>query len=162
VRGIELAWQQPLRMLPAPFNGLLIGINGAITHSRADIDSADGDGGIGARAIRMPGQSNRIGNLMVGYESGPFSARLAMNYKSPYLLELGEDVLDASQDRYVDTQKQLDLSMSLKLDKRWQLTFDASNLNNEKYYVYMGDKSRNAQHEQYGRTFKIGLKASIF
>jgi outer membrane receptor protein involved in Fe transport len=52
--------------------------------------------------------------------------------------------------------------MSFKLDKRWQLTFDASNLNNEKYYVYMGDKSRNAQHEQYGRTFKIGLKASIF
>ena len=60
------------------------------------------------------------------------------------------------------TQKQLDFSMSFKLDKRWQLTFDASNLNNEKYYVYMGDKSRNAQHEQYGRTFKIGLKASIF
>ncbi|OIJ44382.1 TonB-dependent receptor family protein [Massilia timonae] len=162
VRGIELAWQQPLRMLPAPFNGLLIGINGAITHSRADIDSADGDGGVASRSIRMPGQSNRIGNLMVGYESGPFSARLAMNYKSPYLLELGEDVLDASQDRYVDTQKQLDFSMSFKLDKRWQLTFDASNLNNEKYYVYMGDKSRNAQHEQYGRTFKIGLKASIF
>jgi len=85
-----------------------------------------------------------------------------MNYKSPYLLELGEDTLDATQDRFVDTQKQLDLSMSWKLDKRWQVTFDASNLNNEHYYVYLGDKSRNAQHEQYGRTYKIGLKASIF
>jgi TonB-dependent receptor len=162
VRGIELSWQQPLRMLPTPFNGLLVGINGSITNSRADIDSADGDGGRAARTIRMPGQSNRVGNLMVGYEQGPFSARLAMNYKSPYLLELGEDTLDATQDRFVDTQKQLDLSMSWKLDKRWQITFDASNLNNEKYYVYLGDKSRNAQYEQYGRTFKIGLKASIF
>jgi len=28
--------------------------------------------------------------------------------------------------------------------------------------VYLGDKSRNAQYEQYGRTYKIGLKASIF
>jgi len=162
VRGIELAWQQPLRMLPAPFNGLLVGINGSITNSRATIDSADGDGGRAARTIRMPGQSNRVGNVMLGYEAGPFSARLAMNYKSPYLLELGEDTLDATQDRFVDTQKQLDLSMSWKLDKRWQLTFDASNLNNEHYYVYLGDKSRNAQHEQYGRTYKIGLKASIF
>lgn len=162
VRGIELAWQQPLRMLPAPFDGLLVGINGAITHSRASIDSADGDGGVGTREIRMPGQSNRVGNLMVGYEAGPFSARLALNYKSPYLLELGEDALDARQDRFVDTQKQLDFSMSWKLDRRWQLTFDASNLNNEKYYTYLGDKSRNAQYEQYGRTFKIGLKASIF
>ena len=110
----------------------------------------------------MPGQSNRIGNLMVGYESGPFSARLAMNYKSPYLLELGEDVLDARQDRWVDSQKQLDLSMSWTLNRRWQLTFDASNLNNEKYYLYQGDKSRNAQYEQYGRSYKIGLKASMF
>ena len=162
VRGIELAWQQPLRMLPAPFNGLLVGVNGAITHSRANIESADGDGGRATRDIRMPGQSNRIGNVMVGYEAGPFSARLALNYKSPYLLELGGDVLDATQDSWVDAQKQLDFSMSYRLDKRWQLTFDASNLNNEKYYTYYGNKSRNAQYEQYGRTFKIGLKASIF
>ncbi|MGX9220701.1 TonB-dependent receptor [Massilia varians] len=162
VRGVELSWQQPLRMLPAPFNGLLVGVNGAITHSRAGIDSADKEGARASRTIRMPGQSNRIGNLMLGYENGPFSARLAMNYKSPYLLELGDDVLDAGQDRWVDSQKQLDFSLSWKLDKRWQLTFDASNLNNEKYYVYQGDKARNVQYEQYGRTYKIGLKASIF
>jgi TonB-dependent receptor len=162
VRGIELAWQQPLRMLPAPFNGLLVGVNGALTHSRARIDSAGEEGSRATRTIRMPGQSNRIGNIMLGYERGPFSARLAMNYKSPYLLELGEDALDAGKDRWVDTQKQLDLSMSWTLNRRWQLTFDASNLNNEKYYVYQGDKSRNAQYEQYGRSYKIGLKASMF
>ncbi|MCD2515745.1 TonB-dependent receptor [Massilia sp. G4R7] len=162
VRGIELAWQEPLRMLPSPFNGLLVGVNAAVTHSRARIDSAIDAGVRSTRTIRMPGQSNRVGNIMVGYERGPFNARLAMNYKSPYLLELGEDTLDAQQDRWVDTQKQLDLSMSWAINKRWQLTFDASNLNNEKYYVYQGDKQRNAQYEQYGRTYKIGLKASIF
>ncbi|WP_027864373.1 TonB-dependent receptor [Massilia alkalitolerans] len=162
VRGIELSWQQPLRMLPAPFNGLLVGINGAVTHSRAGIDSRGEDGARSARTIRLPGQSNRVGNVMLGYENGPFSARLALNYKSSYLLELGEDVLDASQDRWVDAQKQLDFSLSWKLDKRWQLTFDASNLNNEKYYVYQGERARNAQYEQYGRSYKIGLKASIF
>jgi len=162
VRGVELAWQQPLRMLPAPWNGLLVGINGSLTQSRAGIDSATGDGARATRSIRMPGQSKRTGNAMIGYEAGPFSTRLALNYKSPYLLELGEDILDAGQDRYVDSQKQLDFSMSWKLNKRWQLSFDASNLNNEKYYVYQGDKARNAQFEQYGRTYRIGLKASIF
>lgn len=162
VRGVELAWQQPLRMLPAPWNGLLVGINGSLTQSRAGIDSATGDGARATRSIRMPGQSKRTGNAMIGYEAGPFSTRLALNYKSPYLLELGEDVLDAGQDRYVDSQKQLDFSMSWKLNKRWQLSFDASNLNNAKYYVYQGDKARNAQYEQYGRTYRIGLKASIF
>lgn len=162
VRGLELAWQQPLRMLPAPFNGLLVGVNATLTRARAAIDSADGDGARAARTIRMPGQSDRAGNLMIGYEAGPLSARVAMNYKSAYLLELGEDVLDARQDRYVGSQKQLDLSFAWKLGRRWQLTFDASNLNNETYYVYQGDRARNVQYEQYGRTYKLGLKASVF
>lgn len=163
VRGIELAWQQPLRMLPAPFNGLLVGVNATLTHSRAGIDSFDEDAGTRAgRTIRMPGQSNRMANLMVGYERGPLSTRLAANYKSAYLLELGNDVLDASQDRIVDSQAQLDFSLSWQIDRRWQLSFEASNLNNEKYYVYQGIKAHNVQYEQYGRTYKVGLKASLF
>ena len=100
--------------------------------------------------------------MMVGYEYGPVSTRLAVNYKSPYLLELGGEVLDASQDRIVDTQKQVDFSLAWQFGKRWQLSFEAANLNNEKYYVYQGTKGRNVQYEQYGRTYKIGLKASLF
>jgi len=161
VRGIELAYQQPLRMLPAPFNGLLVGINGSLTDAKAAIDSYE-RGIRRGREIRMPGQSDRVLNLMVGYETGPLSTRLALNYKSPYLLELGEDVLDAAQDRIVDTQKQLDFSLAWQLTKRVQLSFEAANLNNEKYYVYQGVKGHNVQYEQYGRTYKIGLKASLF
>jgi len=43
-----------------------------------------------------------------------------------------------------------------------QLSFEAANLNNENYYVYQGVKGHNVQYEQYGRTYKIGLKASLF
>jgi hypothetical protein len=43
-------------------------------------------------------------NLMLGYEHGAVSTRLALNYKSPYLLELGSDILRADQDRIVETQ----------------------------------------------------------
>lgn len=163
VRGIELAWQQQLRMLPAPFDGLLVGVNGTLTQSHAGIDSFDeASGGRVGRTIRMPGQSKRMANLMLGYEAGPVSTRLALNYKSPYLLELGADVLDPTQDHVVDTQKQVDFSLAWQLGKRWQLVFDAANLNNEKYYVYQGVKGHNVQYEQYGRTYKIGLKASLF
>ena len=163
VRGIELAWQQQLRMLPAPFDGLLVGVNGTLTQSRAGIDSFEETSASRvARTIRMPGQSRRMANLMLGYEAGPLSTRLALNYKSPYLLELGADVLDPLQERVVDTQKQVDFSLAWQLGKRWQLGFEAANLNNEKYYVYQGVKGHNVQYEQYGRTYKIGLKASVF
>jgi len=163
VKGIELSWQQPLRMLPAPFNGLLIGVNGALIDSRATIDSYDANSKRRVRRnIAMPSQSDRVMNLMLGYENGPISTRLALNYKSAYLLELGSDVPDPSQDHVVDSQKQLDFSFGWQLSKRVQLTFEAANLNNEKYYVYQGSRNHNMQYEQYGRTYKIGLKASLF
>ena len=99
---------------------------------------------------------------MLGYETGPVSARLALNYKSPYLLEMGNDILDQSQDHIVDSQKQLDFSLSYQINKQFQVTFEAANLNNEKYYVYQGTKQYNVQNEQYGRTFKVSLKANAF
>ncbi|WP_426338074.1 TonB-dependent receptor [Pseudoduganella sp. S-14] len=163
VKGIELSWQQPLRMLPAPFNGLLVGVNGALSDARANIARFDAKAGaLAGRRISMPGQSDRVMNLMLGYEAGPVSTRIALNYKSPYLLELGADILNGAQDRIVDTQKQVDFSLSWQLLKGVQLSFDVANLNNEKYYVYQGVKSHNAQFEQYGRTYKLGLKASVF
>ena len=163
VKGVELAYSQALRMLPAPWNRLLVGANGSFTRSNAQIGRYD----VAARQtltreIALPGQSNRVLNLMLGYEHGPLSARLALNQKSPYLLELGADILNPEQDRIVDTQKQVDFSMSYQLNRRLQLVFEASNLNDEKYYVYQGKQAFNAQYEQYGRTYKISLKASMF
>lgn len=163
VKGIELAYTQPLRMLPAPWNKLLVGANGTLTDSRAEIGRFDSKAGRQlSRNIAMPGQSDRVMNLMLGYEQGPVSTRLALNYKSEYLLELGSDILDAAQDRIVASQKQLDFSLAYQLNKQLQLQFEATNLNDEKYYVYQGVKKHNAQFEQYGRTYKISLKASLF
>ena len=90
------------------------------------------------------------------------STRLALNYKSEYLLELGSDILNPALDRVVDSQKQVDFSFAYQINKQLQLQFEAANLNNEKYYVYQGVKNHNAQYEQYGRTYKITLKASLF
>jgi TonB-dependent receptor len=163
VKGIELAYTQPLRMLPAPFNRLIVGANGSLTRSDANIARYDIDAGCTrSRSINMPGQSDRVLNLMLGYEQGPLSTRLALNYKSPYLLEMGDDILDAGQDRIVDAQKQVDFSLSYQISKQVQLSFEAANLNNEKYYVYLGSKAQNAQYEQYGRTYKVSLKVSMF
>jgi TonB-dependent receptor len=163
VKGIELSYTQPLRMLPSPFNRLIVGANGSLTRSDANVARYDTEAGrMRSRGIHLPGQSDRVLNLMLGYEQGPLSTRIAVNYKSPYLLEMGDDILDASQDRIVDAQKQVDFSLSYQLSKQVQLNLEAANLNNEKYYVYLGGKAYNAQYEQYGRTYKLSLKVSLF
>ncbi len=162
VKGIELSYSQALRKLPAPWNGLIVGANAsfnsaAATIGRYDIDSAR----YLTREIRLPGQSKQMVNLMLGYESGKVSTRLALNHKSNYLLEVGADILDPGADAYVDRQRQLDFSFGYRISKSMQLVFEASNLNNEKYYVYQATRPYNTQYEQYGRTFKLSLKANL-
>lgn len=163
VNGIELSYSQALRMLPAPWNGIILGANASFNSAKAAIGRVDIDSGSYlTRQIRLPGQSKQIVNLMVGYEDGPVSTRLALNHKSNYLLEVGGDILDPSADGYVDSQRQLDFSFGYQISKKLQLVFEGINLNNEKYYVYQGSKPYNMQHEQYGRTYKLSLKANLF
>lgn len=156
VSGVELSWAQALRELPAPWNGLLVGANASFTRSQARIAQ-----GTSSREIRLPSQSDRSLNLMLGYEAGPFSVRLAANHKSAYLLEVG-DVADAAQDQWVAAQTQLDLSARWQINREWQLSAQVQNLNNAAYYVYAGSRDQNVQYEQYGRTVKLALRFTAF
>ena len=56
----------------------------------------------------------------------------------------------------------VDFSLGYQLSKKVQLVFEGINLNNEKYYVYQGARAYNMQYEQYGRTYKLSLKANLY
>jgi len=99
---------------------------------------------------------------VLGYEAGPWSARVASNSKSRYLLQTGSDVVDASQDAWVDGQRQIDLSVKYRINKSTLLSFEGLNLNKEKYYVYLGSQKFNFQNEQYGRTLRVSLTMTQF
>ncbi|MGN6828659.1 TonB-dependent receptor [Paucibacter sp. M5-1] len=160
VRGVELAYSQALRQLPAPWNGLVVGVNATFVDSKAAIGGFK-DGQWQQRQIKLPSQSDRTLNLSLGWEGQGWSTRLALNHKSPYLLEVG-DVFDAGKDLKVDRQNQLDFSLRYQIARRWQLSLEALNLTNERYYVYQADnKARNAQYEQYGRSIKLGVKLAL-
>ena len=98
---------------------------------------------------------------MLGYETGPWSLRLAANHKSKYLDEVA-DIEDPAQDLYVDAQTHFDFAARYKIGKRMQLAFEALNLSDEYFYVYSGQRNLNAQHESYGRTYKLSLKITDF
>ena len=112
VNGVELAYTQALRQLPGVLSGLIVGVNATLTRSNAPLSRYDiPSKTMLSRDVALPGQSDRVVNLMVGYEAGPWSTRLASNSKSRYMLQTGSDVVDASQDAWVDGQTQLDLSV---------------------------------------------------
>lgn len=155
--GLELAWSQKFDWLPAPWNGLLVGSNLTFTHSDASISGRDPETGRTLhRDIDLPNQSKRVGNLMLGWEDDRLSLRLSLNYKSDYLQEVA-GIDDEDHDLYVDDQTFVDFSARYSLTRNLQLSFEAQNLTDEHYYVYSGHRSFNAQYEEYGPTYKLGL-----
>ena len=93
---------------------------------------------------------------MVGYETQKLSLRLAANYTGKFLQEVS-DPMDKRYDIYTDDHIQLDFNGYYFLTDNLQLTFEAININDEPFYAYTGKEKFNAQYEEYGPTFKLGL-----
>lgn len=81
---------------------------------------------------------------------------MAGNYKSAYLDEISS-LDEPERDRYVDDAFYLDFSAKYYVTDQLQVNFDALNLTDEVYYAYLGKERFNAQYEEYGPTFKLGL-----
>ncbi|MBU1332147.1 MAG: TonB-dependent receptor [Gammaproteobacteria bacterium] len=154
--GVELAYSQQFDWLPAPWNGLLLGANATFSRSDARIE---GQGA--ARSIDLPNQSDQVGNLTLGWENDTLSLRLAANYKSKYLAEVAA-VDDKAHDLYADEQVFVDFSAGYFLSKNLQLKFEAQNITDESYFVYTGNRRYNAQYEEYGPTYSLGLTFTHF
>ena len=154
--GLELAYSQKFDWLPAPWNGLLVGANATFSRSDASIEGQ----GL-SRDIDLPNQSDTVGNLMLGWEDDKLSLRLSANYKSEYLAEVAA-IDDKAHDLYADEQLFVDFSAGYFLTPALQLTFQAQNLTDESFYVYSGRRDFNAQYEEYGPTYKLGLTFTHF
>ena len=154
--GLELAYSQKFDWLPAPWNGVLVGANATFSRSDASIEGQ----GL-SRDIDLPNQSDRVGNLMLGWEDDKLSLRVSANYKSDYLAEVAA-IDDKAHDLYADEQLFVDFSAGYFLTPALQLTFQAQNLTDESYYVYTGRSDYNAQYEEYGPTYKLGLTFTHF
>ncbi|WP_430462950.1 TonB-dependent receptor [Thalassolituus sp. LLYu03] len=156
LNGLELSASQKLEMLPAPFDGLLLSANVTVSDSEATL-KYDG----GSRTIALPNQSDVTGNLVIGYEKNGLMLRLATNYKSEYLMEVG-DVESKDEDIYQAAQTQLDFSAAYDISERVKVNFAIANLTDEPYYTYQGQEKYNAQFEDYGPTYRLGVSFSNF
>jgi TonB-dependent receptor len=158
VWGLELSYQQALRFLPSPLDGLLVSANYTYTDATGTVP-IDGDI-TDLREIRLPSASKHTFNTALGYEKGPVSIRLAGTYRSKYLDELGDD---APEDRIVDNHFQLDLSAKYDVTKQVQVFYEWVNINNAKYYAYnnVGARQNLLQFEQYKWTMKFGARVKF-
>ncbi|MBC3765877.1 TonB-dependent receptor [Neptunicella marina] len=141
VIGVELSWVKTFE------NGLLLSANTTLSSSDATT-LLDGE----EYKTSLPNQSDKVGNLTIGYESNLLSLRLSMSYKSENLEEIDGDLIRMEQ-----SHQQLDFMGKYFVNNNVYLYLNAVNLNNEPYYHYFDNPSINAQYEEYGRTIELGI-----
>ena len=156
ISGLELAYQQQLRFLPAPFDGLGLLANVTFLDSEASYPTRPGE------AVPFVGQSDRTGNVGLTYEKSGFFLRLALNFRSERLREDEPVGATAPQDLYVDDFKQLDLTARYKFSKQWEIYGEVLNLTDEPFRVFLkspnGRGARLGQVEEYGWSANFGVR----
>ncbi|MEQ6886111.1 TonB-dependent receptor [Salicola sp. Rm-C-2C1-2] len=162
VTGLELAGSHRFYGLPGIWSNLLVDGNVTLANSDATISGFNPDKDrFEKREIDLPRQSDVTSNLSLGYEGESFSMRLAGSYKSEYLAETG-NALESTGDIYESDHFQLDFSGSYNLTNELKMTFEVVNINDRPFYTYQDKESFNAQHEEYGRTYRLGLTYASF
>lgn len=157
--GVEIGFSQAFTFLPAPFDGLLFQANYTYTDAEGIITTLASEG---PRSIPLPGAAKHTGNIVLGYEKGPVSLRLAGTYRDSYLDpgELGEE---AELDRYVDDHFQLDLSAKYQASPNIQFFYEWVNINDAKYFAYnnFGGRRNVYQYDQFSWTMKFGTRVTF-
>ncbi|WP_262691327.1 TonB-dependent receptor [Kordiimonas aestuarii] len=155
IKGVELNYQQALTFLPGPLDGLIVGLNYTYVDSEAEI--FDGEE---TRVIPMPKTSKNIANVVLGYEKGPISVRVAMTYRDEYLDELNAGGFG---DRYVLDHTQWDFSAAYSVTDNIKVYGEVSNANDARFRAVYRNEDGDflMQHEQYDWTANMGVKVKF-
>jgi iron complex outermembrane receptor protein len=147
IKGFEIGIQQFADFLPSPFDGF--GVIANYTYS----DSEDNNG------FPLVAVSKNSYNLVGLYEKGPFSARLAYNYRDEAVFEFSE-----GRPSFVGSRSQLDAQIGVDITKNIALSLQAQNL--------MPKKSATSEYSNFNptalnsyalseRRFSVGVRAKF-
>jgi TonB-dependent receptor len=145
IRGLELNFQHI-------FGGTGFGVSGNYTLARSGLKYNNGSL---ATQVALTGVSDSA-NLVAFYEAGPWSARLAYNWRDSFLSATNDGA--GNNPVYVEAYGQADLSVSYKIGNNLTLQLEALNLND----AYIRAHSRTEQALQYaiqtGRRYLVGAR----
>ena len=151
VRGVELAIHNQLRFLPSPLDGIGVYANYTFSDSTAHFPQHNG-------TSTLPGQSKHVGNVAVSYEKGGFVGRMSVNFHGSYIDVVGAD---NTQDRFYDTNSQLDVTLAQRLTRNLRFYVDFLNLNDSLLRYYQGVTDRVLQEEHYRWTSNFGVRVEF-
>lgn len=150
--GVEAAIQKSFHQLPGIWSGLGLIANYTYTKSEADLP-------FGIGKTELAGTSRHTYNVGIQFDVDRFSSQLSYNYRSKYID--GFNTSDPSLNVYWDERETLDFIASFRFSDHLTLFSEMTNLTDSKGLRFQGNRNRVYEHEQFGRTWVLGLRASF-
>ncbi|KCZ46846.1 TonB-dependent receptor [Hyphomonas pacifica] len=152
VKGIEFNYVQQLDFLGDAWEGLLV--SGNLTLADSETSVQDEKDLAKTRDVPMLKQNDRVWNVAIGYDKGPWDIRVSANYRSAYLDEL----FGAGIDRYTDDHMSVEASAKYDVNDHLQVYVEGKNLTDEPEYYYHGSKNRLSQYDEFGARYVFGVR----
>ncbi len=150
VSGWEFSYQQQLRALPSPFDGLGLYANFTLVDSKVTLTEP---GRVG-ETLPLFNQSDQLGNLALTYQKHGVFVRVSHHWRGDFLQALGNG---PGLDQFARGFESYDLLASYKLGRRWEIRFEASNLTGAPEQQYVGTSLRNLYYGDTGRSYALGV-----
>ncbi len=151
LEGAEASYQEFFDFLPDPFKGL--GFQANYTYIKGETKSP-----LTLQDTPLAQVSKNNYNLVLIYEKGPFSSRLAYNWRDKFIDSFAQPGIQPTT-VWVLSNDRMDFSASYDLAKNVTLTFDATNILGHKYHDNFGDLSMFTRDiRNYDRTIGVGVR----
>jgi len=127
IKGVEMSFQTPFTLLPAPFNDFGTMLNYTYIDSKF-IDEA-------GNANPFPGTSENTYNAVLFYERGGFSMRFAYNFRDDYLM-VPSSSSDGRNNEFTEGTGRLDIGLRYRWKSGFKVAVDLINVTGEQDYIY--------------------------
>jgi TonB-dependent receptor len=135
IKGAEIGFQQFFNFLPAPFDGL--GFQANFTYVESSTPTTV-SGVTGPVDVSLTNLSPKSYNAVLMYEKGPFSARLAYNWRDKYVTGVSYFVNAGLLTQEVKAYGDLDASLNYEVTKNITIAVQGVNLTDSIRYQYWG------------------------
>ncbi|MDC7683842.1 TonB-dependent receptor [Asticcacaulis sp. BYS171W] len=166
--GVEIFASQSAEKLveglgwPEWLGGFGVKASATLSDSEVTVPSV---GGVPARKVSLPGTSDGVYNLQMIYEKYGLTVRLAYQYRTTWIQDIGTYTLVGGAvvptdngDVYWDDDEEVDLSVRYQVSKNLEWFIDGSNLRNQGARRYGSVSTNPIEFEKFGQRYVTGLR----
>jgi TonB-dependent receptor len=155
--GVELAYDQALRFLPAPFDGLGVTFN--LTYADSELDT--GLPQLAGLKIPLFDQMKNTVNASLYYEKKGLRLRASAHRRSQTVFDLATDNPYALA-RYESPSTELDLTASYRFLRHWTFFAEVQNALSAPRHGYNGNRAIRLDYNEYADwTTTLGLRWNL-